>query len=140
MPRYFVSLSPEDGDIMVRSRDFPELLTFGRTQEEALTMAEDAFVVVILGRMDRDEDVPVPGKSRRGEVAVLLPAQTAAKLAVWHAFRQAGIPKAELARRLDVGDNEVQRILDPRYGTKLDKLEAAARVLGVRLVVSTEAA
>jgi antitoxin HicB len=140
MARYCVSLSAEEGDIVVRSRDFPELLTFGRTQEEALAMAEDALVVVILGRMDRDEDVPVPAKSRRGEIAVPLPAQTAAKLAVWQAFRQADIPKAELARRLDVGDNEVQRILDPRYGTKLDKLEAAAKALGVRLVVSTETA
>ena len=140
MPRYFVSLSPEEGDIVVRSRDFPELLTFGRTREEALAMAEDALVVVVLGRMDRGEDVPAPTRGRRSDIAVLLPAQPAAKHAVWQAFRDAGIPKAELARRLDVGDNEVQRILDPRYGTKLDKLEAAAKVLGVRLVVSTEAA
>lgn len=35
------------GDIVVRSRDFPELLTAGETLEEALRYAEDALLVMV---------------------------------------------------------------------------------------------
>jgi antitoxin HicB len=64
----------------------------------------------------------------------------AAKLAVLEAFRDAGITKAELARRIGKNEKEVRRILDPRHATKLPALTEALRVLGRRLVVGVEAA
>jgi antitoxin HicB len=64
----------------------------------------------------------------------------AAKLAVLEAFRDAGITKAELARRLDKDEKEVRRILDPRHSTKLPALTEALHALGRRLVVAVEKA
>jgi antitoxin HicB len=65
-------------------------------------------------------------------------AQLAAKLAVYRASRETGISKVELARRLGIAEGEARRILDPRYGTKLDRLESALAALGHRLVIDTE--
>ena len=128
-----------DSEYVVTSRDLPEVLTSGATKAEALEMAEDAVDVVVSAAIDAGRDIPEPTPPRAGEHLVGVPAQTAAKLAVWRAFLAAGISKSELARRLGVGENEARRILSPRYRTKLDKLEAAVRALGGRIVIDLAA-
>jgi antitoxin HicB len=136
---YAVQLTSTDGEIVVSCRDLPEVVTSGASESEALEMAEDAIDVVVSAAIDEGLAVPEPTAAKKGEYIVSLPAQTAAKLAVWRAFVAAGITKAELARRLGVGENEVRRILSPRYRTKLDRLEEAARALGTRLVIDLAA-
>ena len=44
----------------------------------------------------------------------------------------------ELARKLGIAEGEARRILNPRYGTKLDRLETVLAALGRRLVIDTE--
>jgi antitoxin HicB len=136
---FAITLTAVDGEIVVSCRDLPEVLTSGSTEPEALEMAEDAIDVVVSAAMDEGRAVPEPSAPKKSEVLVNLPAQTAAKLAVWRAFLASGITKSELARRLGVGENEARRILSPRYRTKLDKLEAAARAMGGRIVVDLAA-
>lgn len=41
----------------------------------------------------------------------------------------------ELARRLNCDEKEVRRLLDPRHGSKLSRMENAMRALGRKLVV-----
>ena len=63
-------------------------------------------------------------------------ARIAAKVALYQAFREAGISKSELARRLGVDHREARRLLDPRHGSSLDRLDEAVTALDKRLVVS----
>jgi antitoxin HicB len=69
---------------------------------------------------------------------IALPAQLAAKLAVYRTWRETGISKMALARKLGIAEGEARRILNPRYGTEHDRLEAVLAVLGDRLVIGTE--
>ena len=134
---YPVRLLREDENfVRVEVRDLPEVQTSGATEAEALAMAADAIEVVVAGAMDDGLDVPEPSPPAAGEHLVPLPAVLAAKLVVYRAFRASGMSKSELARRLGVAENEARRILDPSHGTKLDRLDEAARVLGRRLVVA----
>jgi antitoxin HicB len=133
--QYPLKLTEEDGDIVVRSADMPELLTAGSTDQEAMELAEDALAVVLLAYLEKGQPLPAPRTAERGERLVVVPAATAAKIAVIQAFQAAGISKTELARRLGVAENEARRILDPDHPTKLDKLDAAARALGRRIDV-----
>jgi antitoxin HicB len=137
---YGASITRERGDFVVSVRDLPEVVTSGSTQEEALELAADAIEVIVEGRLAYNEAVPLPSRIRKREHAVSLPAHLAAKAAVYTAWKDAGVSKSELARRLRRNETEVRRILDPHHGTKLDQLEEAARALGGRLVVSFEAA
>jgi antitoxin HicB len=136
---YPLSFLAEGGDIVVRSRDFPELLTAGGSEEEAIDLAEDALEVVALTYLEKGLPLPPASQPAKGERIVYLPAQVLAKIAVVLAWRQSAISKSELARRMGVAENEVRRILDPSYGTKLDKLDAAARALGHHLIVGLAA-
>lgn len=137
--QYPLKFSREDRDIIITSKDMPELLTAGDTDEQAMEMAEDALAVVLLTYIEQGIPIPAPRKPNHDERLVVVPAPTAAKIVVIQAFQEAGITKTELARRLDVAENEARRILDPNFKTKLDKLDAAARALGRRINVDLTA-
>ena len=128
----------DDGDVHVYARDLPQVVTSGADDREALDMAADAIGVVIEHLIERGDEVPAPSALRAGERLVAVPAEAAAKLLVWRAWRASGLSKVALAERLALGENEVRRILDARHGTKLGKLDAAARAMGKRLVLSIE--
>lgn len=137
---YPVFISEEEGTFIVRSRDLPELLTFGDDEASALANAEDALHVVLLSYAEKNLDIPQPSQPTADERIVFVAANVATKLAVIEAFRHSNISKSEFARRMGVAEGEARRILDPDYGSKLDKLELAARALGRRLVVVLEEA
>jgi predicted RNase H-like HicB family nuclease len=69
--RYSIVLTPEpDGSaINVTSPDFPELVTFGLTRDEALAMAVDCAEALILTFLDHGEEIPDEGG--RAEVATI---------------------------------------------------------------------
>ena len=68
---YSIVLTPEpDGSaINVTSPDIPDLVTFGRTREEALAMARDCAEGLILTYLDLGREVPEEGG--RAEVATI---------------------------------------------------------------------
>jgi antitoxin HicB len=55
-------------------------------------------------------------------------------------MRTAKIGKAELARRLNCHLPQVDRLLDLRHASRLDRLEAAFRALGKQLSVQVSEA
>lgn len=137
MYSYPVRIVPEGSEFAVYVRDLPEVVTGARTRAEALDMAADAVEVAVAGRIQDFEDLPEPSQRRLGEVMVVVPLQTAAKAAVYAAWRNAGITRGELARRLGCRESDVRRILKPGQATRLQQLEDAARALGLQLVVGT---
>jgi len=134
----WLAWSKVDHAYHVRCRDLPEVLTAGSTKAEALEMAADALEVALAGRIEDEEDIPAPSKPQKREYLIALPAQLAAKLAVYRAWRAAGISKVALAKKLGIAEGEARRILNPRYGTKLDRLEAALAALGHRLLIDSK--
>ena len=69
---------------------------------------------------------------------VPVPAQTAAKAALYLALREAGLSRKQLASRLGCDEKEVRRLLDPRHPSKLPRLQAALAALGKRLALRLE--
>ena len=124
----------EEGFHLVIFPDFPECATDGKTRAEALLEAADALEEAIAGRIFDKEDFRVASPTQ-GRPVVAPGARIAAKAALYEAFRAAGISKAELARRLGVDKREVHRLLDPRHGSSLDRLDQAVRALDRRLVI-----
>jgi antitoxin HicB len=137
---YPVSLTPDesDGGYVVTFPDLPEAITQGHDAGDALGQAADALEEAIAGRIRRGDDIPQPSRPRRGQHLVPVPAQTAAKAALYLALREAGLSKLQLAARLRCDEKEVRRLLDPRHPSKLPRLQAALAALGKRLAVRLE--
>ena len=130
---YPVRLEPDGDSILVTSPDFPELATFGEDREDALGHAADALEEAIAARMRGGEDVPEPSE---GDVYAVVPTLTAVKALLYRTMRSQGVGKAELARRLGWHTPQVDRVLDVRYRSRMDQMDAALGALGARLRVS----
>lgn len=133
---YPAKIQKDAGGYLVTFRDVPFAATEGKTIDDALTQAIDCLEEAIASCIDDGEAIPEPSNPRKGDYKILLPAQTAAKTALYIAVKSAGISKSELARRMCVDEREVRRMLDPRHATKLPRIEAALSVLGCHLSVS----
>lgn len=72
---FAVVLEPEDeGGFTVRVPTFPEIVTYGRDEREALAMVEDAIRLVIEDCKARGEPLPRDEPPRIREVTVTLAA------------------------------------------------------------------
>lgn len=126
----------DEGGFVVTCRDVPEVVTQGDTLAEAMIEAADALDEALQGRIDDEDDIPPATASRRGERLIAPPVGTALKLAIYLAVREAGTNKSELARRLNLDEKEIRRVLDPRHRTKVGRLEEVLREMGRRVDVA----
>jgi antitoxin HicB len=135
MLAYPVELSPDtNGTLLVTFPDFPEATTFGGDEGDALLRAVDALETVLAARIDDREEIPLP-QPTAGRRLVALPALSAAKVLLYRAMREAGVRKADLARRLGWQGPQVDRLLDLGHASRLDQIEQALAALGKRLTV-----
>ena len=139
---YSAVLTPDDeeGGFVVKFIDLPEAITQGDDIEDALAEASDCLDEAIANRIVMGLPIPESSPIEKGQYAVTLPAQTAAKAALYVALQEAKISKMELARRLHCDEKEVRRLLDPRHPSKLPRIEAALAAVGQKLLVSLQAA
>ena len=135
---YPVTLTPDDGSVLVTFADVPEAITFGADEQEALMQAVDALESGLSFYVDARQPLPVPSKPKRGQKTVRPSAMECAKLGVYQAMTDQGIRKAELARRLGWHMPQVDRLFDLHHASKFEQIETAAAVLGKRLVLSVE--
>ena len=138
---YAVKLTPaKEGGFVVTCRDLPEVITQGDDMHDALEQASDAMAEAFAMRIEDELDFPAPSVPKRGEHKVSPPAEMVAKAALYVTMREAGLSKAELARKLAVNEKEVRRMLDPHHNTRLPSLDKAIRALGKKLTVHLEEA
>ncbi len=135
---YPVTLTPDDGSVLVTFADVPEAITFGADEQEALKHAVDALKSGLSFYVDARQPLPVPSKPKRGQKTVRPSAMECAKLGVYQAMTDQGIRKAELARRLVWHMPQVDRLFDLNHASKFGQIETAAAVLGKRLVLNVE--
>jgi antitoxin HicB len=130
-----IRFEDEDGRYHAYSADLPEAIASGADPAEALAEMRQAVAAAVSGLMIFGKALPAPSPVAAGHYAVALPGALAAKAAVYQAWKASRLTKIALAERMGRSETEVRRILDPKYGTKLDQLEEAATALGGRLAV-----
>jgi antitoxin HicB len=137
---YPATLAPDkkDGGFVVKFGDVPEAITQGENVDEALSEAADCLEEAIANRMVLGLPIPKPSRLKKGQYSVSLPAQTAAKAALYIAIGEARITKVELAKRLRCNEKEVRRLLDPHHPSKLPRIESALAAMGQKLIVGIQ--
>ena len=126
-----------DGNgFMVSFPDIPEALTSAPTREQALDMAADALTTAMDFYFEDRRQVPAPSARKRGQVMIDLPPSIGAKVLLLNEMILQGTRPADLARRMNVRPQEVNRLTDLRHPTKIDTVAQALKVLGKRLELS----
>jgi antitoxin HicB len=132
---YPAKLRKDEDGILVTFPDIPEAITQGEDVEDALMHAADALESALDFYFEDRRRVPAPSKPKRGQYLVELPVSVAAKVLLLNEMLRQKVRPAELARRLGTTAQEVNRLTNLRHATKIDRVDAALRTLGKRLVV-----
>ncbi len=132
---YPVTLTPNDGTVLVTFAGVPEAITFGADEDEALLNAIDALETGLSFYVEARKPLPVASRPAAGQKTVQPSALECAKLGVYQAMTDQGIKKAELARRLGWHMPQIDRLFDLRHASRLDQIEAAAHALGKHIHV-----
>jgi len=136
---YRIKIEPDDnGTLLVTCPVLPEVTTFGDDEADAMRRAVGAIEEAIAARMADGEDVPEG--HQRGPRLVRLPALTVLKVELYRQLREAGMTRAELARRLGWKRESVDRLFRLDHASQLEQLEAAFGALGQTVSVSVHAA
>ena len=142
MLEYPIKLQRDGKFLMVTFPDIPEAHTQGDSKADALRMAADALETALDFYFETHRIVPAPSKARAGQLTVALPLSVSAKVMLWNEMLQQEVRPAELALRLGVSRQAIDRMIDVRHATKIDALAEAMAALGShrRLIVKTVAA
>jgi antitoxin HicB len=126
-----------EGGFVITIPDFGWGVSQGDTEEEAQSMASALLQTLVQEHIRKGEDLPRPTKPRGKKYRTIrLPALCGAKAELYQAFREAGIRKVDLARRLGIPKTTVDRLFDFRTHTRLDQIEAAFAALGMRMEIA----
>ena len=127
MLRYPAHFEPaEEGGFVVTFPDIPEAITQGEDVEDALLHAADVLESALDFYIEDGRPIPAPSKPKRGQHMVELPA----KILLLNEMASQRIRPAELARRLRVTRQEVNRLIDWKHTSKIDGIAAALKALG----------
>jgi antitoxin HicB len=139
MIAYPAKFDRADDGITVTFPDIPEAITCGFSEPEAMEYAVDAIETMLSEYIKRRRDIPRASKARGKDVRmVVLPTLTEAKIRLYEAMREAGVRKADLARRMGWQKSQVDRLLDLCHRSRLDQIEAALAKLHKRLAMHVE--
>ena len=118
---------------------FPDVdgaITGGFTFREALINAEDCLVVSLASCVDCHEPLPAPSPFREGQELLTVQPVIATQLDLYAAMREQNISRAELAERLGVGSDAVDKLLSQDYRTPIAEVLLALRAVGCESVVA----
>ena len=124
-----------EGFFLVTFRDIPFAATDGKTLDEALENAADCLCEALASCIADNEGIPFASEPRADEHLVAPTALIAAKAALYTAVTAQGLSKTALSGLLGVSETVGRRLFDPRYQTKLIKIDQALNVMGKKMVI-----
>ena len=131
--KYPAKFLPDTGGFVVTFRDIPEAITQGDDEADAIFMAKDVLLSSMDFYFDDKRKIPLPSAAEPGERLIPLPASVAAKVLLLNEMIEQKVGPSELARMTDATPQAVNRLIDLKHTTKIDKIEEALDALGKRL-------
>jgi antitoxin HicB len=130
MLAYQIKLTDGDnGTLLVTCPKLPEVTTFGTSRLDAFGHAVDAIEEALAARISRGQEIPTSAGPGARDM-VRLPLLTAMKVMLYIRTHEAGVTRAELARRLNWHREQVDRLFRLDHASRIDQIEAAFRALG----------
>ena len=120
---------------------FPDVYganTGGFTFKESIILAEDCLVVALSCYIDLGKQLPTPSPFREGQELLTVQPVIAAQLDLYAAMREQNISRAELAERLSVSSEHVDKLLSLDYCTPIADVIKALRAVGCQLAAAEQ--
>ncbi len=128
----------EDGTIIIKCRDLPELLSWPDKGESVETWAKHAVMDTLAFRIKDGLKVPYASKAKKGEFVVQLTPTEEAKILLHNEMLSAGVSRTALAQKAELSLPEVTRLLNLKHNTKIDSIASALNSLDRKFSLTVE--
>jgi len=126
---YGAKIQPDGAGYLVTFRDIENAFTYGETLDEAIFNAQEVLDLMLLDRLEKDEEIPMPSILKTGET-VITPSPEVVAPALLHIMRMLeSRTMADIARTMGVAYQSYQRIESGKNLT-MKSLKKAALALG----------
>lgn len=134
---YAAKITKEGKYTLAEFPDCPGCQTFVTGKESIEAAAQDALQGWLEANLGRDFAPPLPRRHRGKDVLqVPVPPGLAVRIALRWAREEAGLTQAQLAKRVGVSQQQIQKLEGPGANPTLETLDKVARGLGRRLSVA----
>lgn len=140
MYQYPLELHHEAPGVWLSCPDIPEMNAAGDTLGEAFAEALNGLESALSLYVEQRRKIPAASPATDPALVMHLPALTVAKIMLWNAMCDEGVSRGELARRMGVSRQMVDRLVDFLHTSKIEQVERALGLLGRRLSLVLEAA
>ena len=118
----------------------PGALTCGCDWKTAMIMAEDCLVVSLSSYVDRWKELPTPSPWKKGQELFTVQPLITAQLDLYNAMREQGVTTPDLAKRMNLPEAHIKRLLSLDYKSSINEVVEALEVLGCKPAVEDLAA
>lgn len=126
---YGAKIEPDGEGYLVTFRDIENAFTYAENFKEAITNAQEVLDLMLLDRLEKDEDIPYPSTLKNGEVVITASPEVVAP-ALLHLMRTINHrTMADVAKSMGVSYQSYQRIESGKNLT-MKSLKKAALALG----------
>lgn len=113
-------------------------VTQGEDKAETLAMLEDMLLCNLTDYFDDGKIVPDPLPIEGDQIGVPVSSQLEAKVLLHNERVKLRLSKAELGRLAGLNPVEIGRVLNPRYGSKMEVLDKVLAALGLTLSLALD--
>lgn len=126
---YGAKIEPDGEGFLVTFRDIENAFTYGATFEEAIFNAQEVLDLMLLDRLEKNDEIEQPSTIKNGEVAIAVSPEVAAP-ALLHIMRAlSNRSMSDVARSMGVSYQSYQRMESGKNLT-MRSLKRAASALG----------
>jgi antitoxin HicB len=133
------SYDEESDTYEISFRDFKTAHSVAYDEEDIELEASEGLTAAIGDSISSRLLIPEASPALPGEILVHIPVLTCLKAALHNAMMQTDTRKADLARKLNMNSQQIDRLLDVEHASKIDALEQALYLLGHEVTVSIKA-
>lgn len=127
----------EDGMYTIGFRNLSDrCMVKAATMDEAISKARKQIIIELKDYFDHKQHPPAPSNKYSYETLISLPLSTSIKILLLSAILSSGISKVELAKRMNIQPQQVGRLTNLHYTSKLSTMESAFTALGISLNIS----
>lgn len=125
----------DEGAYEISFCDFPELEGVSYCKEDVELEAQEMLLANFADYITARKTIPLPTVQRDDAFTIYLPITCCLKIALSNAILASGITHFDLARRLNINAQQIERLVDIHYVSKIDLLEQALYLLGYEATV-----
>jgi len=123
--------SNEEGGYIVQVRGIPEINSEIWDMNELQETAVDALISGAEIYLDyKKEPFPMPEKAQKEDTLIMLPMSVFSKILLRNLMLTLNIKPIDLANKMGIKPQEVNRIMSLRHNTKIDTVHLAVKALG----------